>query len=146
MLNRRCSTVFIVDFDRSFIKKVRKIFRKTNISYPLICTGSCAYQGVKNLSFTENFVYVLNEWCLGLHNIFRSIENWRENNLDQGFFPDNYFIRIWERMMKHCLRFPLKYTWTHVIRILWWFGNLFELDDFSNYRSLAISVKFRKKR
>ena len=36
-------------------------FPKTNISYPLICTCTCAYQGVKNNSFSENFAYVLNE-------------------------------------------------------------------------------------
>ena len=32
---------------------VRKIFRKTNISYSLI-----RYQGVRNVSFSENFAYV----------------------------------------------------------------------------------------
>ena len=36
------------------IKYVRKIFQKTNIS--------CAYQGVRNASFSENFAYVLNGW------------------------------------------------------------------------------------
>ena len=46
-------------------KYVRKIFRKTNISYPLICTRTYAYQGVKNVSFSENFAYVLNGWPLG---------------------------------------------------------------------------------
>ena len=44
----------------SFIKYVRKIFRKTNISNPLIRTRTCAYQGVRNVSFSENFAYVLN--------------------------------------------------------------------------------------
>ena len=33
---------------------VHKIFRKTNISYPLIRTRTCAYQGVRNVSFSEN--------------------------------------------------------------------------------------------
>ena len=46
----------------SSIKYVRKIFRKTNISNPLIRTRTCAYQGVRNVSFPENFVYVLNGW------------------------------------------------------------------------------------
>ena len=45
----------------SFIKYVRKIFRKTNISYRLIRTRTCVYQGVRNISFSENFVYVLIE-------------------------------------------------------------------------------------
>ena len=38
---------------------VRKIFRDTNISNPLIRTRTCAYQGVKNVSLSENFAYVL---------------------------------------------------------------------------------------
>ena len=46
----------------SSIKYVRKIFQKTNISNPLIRIRTCAYQGVINISFLENFVYVLNEW------------------------------------------------------------------------------------
>ena len=36
-------------------------FPKTNISYPLIRTRACAYHGVRNFSFSENFAYVLNE-------------------------------------------------------------------------------------
>ena len=32
-----------------------KSFRKTNISYPLIRTRTCAYQEVRNVSFSENF-------------------------------------------------------------------------------------------
>ena len=35
-------------------EKARQIFRKTNISYPLICTRTCAYQGVRNVRFLEN--------------------------------------------------------------------------------------------
>ena len=44
----------------SFILYVRKIFQKTNIFYPLICTSTCAYQEVKNVSFSESFAYILN--------------------------------------------------------------------------------------
>ena len=36
-------------------------FRKTYISYPLIYTRTCEYQGGKNISFSEIFWYVLNE-------------------------------------------------------------------------------------
>ena len=48
----------------SSIKYERKIFRKANISKPLIHTRTCAYQGVRNVSFSENFAYVLNGWPL----------------------------------------------------------------------------------
>ena len=44
------------------IHYIRNIFRKTNISYPQIRTRTYAYQGVRNISFSENFAYVLNEW------------------------------------------------------------------------------------
>ena len=35
--------------------KARQIFRKTNISYPLIRTPMCAYQGGKKCSFFGKF-------------------------------------------------------------------------------------------
>ena len=40
------------------------IFRKTNISYHLIRTRACGYQGVRNVSFSKNVAYVLNELSL----------------------------------------------------------------------------------
>ena len=43
-----------------FIWYVRKIFLKTNISDPLIRRRTCAYQGVRNVSFLEYFAYALN--------------------------------------------------------------------------------------
>ena len=44
----------------SSIKYVRKIFQKANIPNPLIRKRTCAYQGVRNVIFSENFAYVLN--------------------------------------------------------------------------------------
>ena len=34
--------------------KARQIPRKMNISYPLIRTGACAYQGIRNVRFSGN--------------------------------------------------------------------------------------------
>ena len=48
-------------FKGSFIYYVRKLFRKSNISYPLIRTRMCAYQGVGNVTFSENFAYIPNK-------------------------------------------------------------------------------------
>ena len=48
-------------FLESSIKYVRKIFRKTDTSYPLIRTPTCAYHEVRSVSFSEDFAYVLNE-------------------------------------------------------------------------------------
>ena len=39
--------------------KARQIFRKTNISYPLIWTHTCANQGVRNVHFSENLTCFL---------------------------------------------------------------------------------------
>ena len=36
--------------------KARQISRKTNIPYPLIHKRTCAYQGVRNVHFSENLV------------------------------------------------------------------------------------------
>ena len=46
------------------IKYIRKTFRKTSISNHLIRTRKCVYQGIRNVSFAENFAYVLNGWPL----------------------------------------------------------------------------------
>ena len=48
----------------SFIYYIRKIFQKTNISYLLIRTQTCEYQGVRNVSFSENSANVINEGSL----------------------------------------------------------------------------------
>ena len=42
-------------------------FPKTNISNLLIHTRTCAYQGVRNVSFSEDFAYVLNGWPQNSH-------------------------------------------------------------------------------
>ena len=39
-----------------------QIFRKINIAYPLICTRTCEYHWVRNISSSENFAYALNKW------------------------------------------------------------------------------------
>ena len=44
------------EFPLGIIHLVRtKIFRKSNVSYPLIRTQTYAYQGVRNVSFSQNF-------------------------------------------------------------------------------------------
>ena len=60
-VSRPCIKRLSIDYGLT-IKYVRKIFRKTNMSNPLIRTSTCAYQGVRNVSFSENFAYVLNGW------------------------------------------------------------------------------------
>ena len=54
---------------------VHKIFRKTNISNLLIRTRTCAYQGVRNVNFSENFAYVLNGRPRAVRISFTSLVN-----------------------------------------------------------------------
>ena len=52
---------------------VRVCIRKTNSSYPVIHTRTCACQGVRHVSFSENFEYVPIKWSvryIGLDNFF----------------------------------------------------------------------------
>ena len=46
------------------IHLVQKVFRQTHISHPLIRTRTSKCLGVRNVSFSENFAYVLNGWLL----------------------------------------------------------------------------------
>ena len=48
--------------EMEFSKKSSQNFspKKIDISYPQICTSTCAYQEVRNASFLENSVDVLN--------------------------------------------------------------------------------------
>ena len=48
----------------SSIYCVRKIFRKTNIFYPPTRIRMCTYQGLRNVSFSENFECVVNRLSL----------------------------------------------------------------------------------
>ena len=49
-------------FSWDWIEIIQNILNKTNISYPLIRKCTCAYQQVRNVIFSGNFAYVLNEW------------------------------------------------------------------------------------
>ena len=40
-------------------KQVRQIFQKTNTSYPQIGTHTCAYQWIRNVRFSKNFLFLL---------------------------------------------------------------------------------------
>ena len=81
--------------DHSF-SEYGKFFRKTNISYPLIRTRTCAYQGVRNASFSENLAYVLNEWSpIKLTMIIFSLHGGSTSNMsiwDQNFLEKFFFI------------------------------------------------------
>ena len=50
---------------QNFPKKV------TFPTYPLISSRTYAYQGVRKVSFSENFAYILNEWSLSSSIVLR---------------------------------------------------------------------------
>ena len=52
------------------------------------CTRSCAYQGVRNVSFSENFANVMNEWSPILNAKYIGIENFGNEN-SKGCIPRN---------------------------------------------------------
>ena len=45
-------------------------FAKNQHYPPLIRNRTCLYQGVKNVTFTEDFEYTLNEWFLACRELF----------------------------------------------------------------------------
>ena len=67
--------IFADKYDLRFsIQFWRKIFRKSNIAYRMTRRRKHAYQRVRNVSFLENFVCVLNGWSpyRNLENTFRN--------------------------------------------------------------------------
>ena len=54
-LNSKLDTLGLIHLVRA------QNFSKTNISYSLISTRTCAYKGIRNISFLGDFAYVLNE-------------------------------------------------------------------------------------
>ena len=45
---------------RLSIRYARKMFRQTNIFYSLIHKSTCAYESVRNIGFSEDFMYAIN--------------------------------------------------------------------------------------
>ena len=72
--------------------KARQIFRKTNIFYPLICTRTCAYQGVKNVCFLKNlacntrFAKFTRDSLFCLHRLESGKKEFKEPMLAKLFF------------------------------------------------------------
>ena len=84
------------------IKYVRKIFRRTIISNPLIRTCTSAYQGGKNVSLSGNFAYVLNGWP--------PIQRQQKRSVSDKFLK--YFLRIQATIAKYSrITFLLKHAY-----------------------------------
>ena len=93
---------------------MRKIFRETNISNPLIRTRTCVYQGVRNVSFSENFVYIPNGWPL-------SIYFWYEKaTLKSKFYIVSYYTFVLDQILRKKTKVMEIARYTNGI-LLWWF-------------------------
>ena len=70
------TSMVLVDLQKAF-DAIRghsfSTYTRTDISYPLIRTNTCAYQRRRNLSFLENFAYVLNEWSLNHYKMLHTL-------------------------------------------------------------------------
>ena len=80
--------------------KARHIFRKTNISCLLIRTRTCAYQGVRNVRFSENLVcfvfLVKSKTQVGTNRFF--------------FFQNDFILNILKLFFSHSHRHHLMFS------------------------------------
>ena len=127
---------------RSFIYYVRKIFRKTNIINTLIHTRTCAYQWVRNVSLSENFANVTNEWSL------LNDQMWETNVLTTDKYkrrPKEYDI---SRSLFHFIFRKCVYRRSQSFSILMknynflLFGNSFNLISFNEMQIIAEILQF----
>ena len=85
--------------------KACQIFRKTNISYSLIRTRTCVYQGVRNIRFSENlvyFVFLKHRFEIRPFALLRTnfkIWHWRLSQIRQGKFRKHI---VWFTNRKFC--------------------------------------------
>lgn len=84
------------------------------IIYPLIGKRLCAYQSLKNLSFSENFTYVLNGWSLPQHYLI----TWRLTFCN--FLKSTGYGYLWEEIQ--------------LIRFRSWVSEVFPSHTFQNIR------------
>ena len=120
---------------------VRKIFWKTNISYP-VYARTWAYQGVRSVSFSKNFAYVLNRWLpwstskahIRFRNVFmKPLEVLERINI---IISKSYVTNVFQSFSKCFLvrNNGFDYVWL-VLWVLkewnkWWSDNFFILVEF----------------
>ena len=122
-------------------KYVRTIFCKTKIFNPLLRTHMCAYQEVRNVSFSENFAYILNGWTLSEKQytlgqrfqmtpvcsqwtfnhvlcvlcFFRFERQWQQRKMKKTLEPRLYwfcsFLRCNFRIWDHNMHFQITKNW-----------------------------------
>ena len=92
--------MFFLDY---LFSNIRDISRKANISYVLINTRMCAYYGVRNVSFPEDFPYVLHGYSLGRSEI---------GHLARFCFLECFFLCVkslylWKHVVVCCVKLAL---------------------------------------
>lgn len=97
-------------------------------SYPLSTYfRTCAYQGVRNNSFSENFEYELNKWSL--KKMCYKCQKWWNVSLNSLYFHKIFSLRITLpvilcNLKKTTLKFPKQDSWSqqhwlHQNKLIW---------------------------
>ena len=78
-----------------------KISEKLTFLTPLIRTPMCAYQRVRNVSFSENFAYVLNEWFLKICAMVSSFYKKVPRSMPANLLKMSFFISLSRQYYHH---------------------------------------------
>ena len=90
-------------------------------------THTCAYREVRNVGFSENFAYVLNEWPLIIINFVLVVAEWDLRNLCHQFkifmvfskFPEHFLRNLCHILTIYAIKTDIVQTETTMI----WFVN-----------------------
>ena len=99
---------------------------------------ACSYQGVRNVSFSENFAYVLNEWplCKASNNIMKSTCITTENAAKASFITS-------KNKRTNCVLWR-PFLISHVTLISkWTSGLMFPLDIFNTWLNYLWLIKLQ---
>ena len=103
-------------------KKTRQIFRKTNFSYPLICTRTYAYQGARNVRFWVNlacFVFLKHPFrdspfCLITDDIAFRKNSFLNSSSPNGIAFWNKYRRFGRLVKRFSWRNPTKWKFSEI--------------------------------
>ena len=109
VLTERKKILFSFGFRGHPFSTYTKFSEKLIFLTPLIRTRTCTYQGVRNVTFSENFAYVLNGWplkyarkcCKGFSPIFRCCKGFIPRF--QSNIPILYPLKTPENKMFFCV-------------------------------------------
>ena len=90
------STWIVVTPMESLIQYVRKVFRKTDISYPLIRTREYLYQGLRNVIFSGKFCIRTKWWSLCGYIDVGNRSSWLWSRLEIRSMQSSYRLNMYK--------------------------------------------------